>query len=303
MTARFGAVLTAMVTPFDEDARLDADAAVALAKWLVDNGNDGLVVTGTTGEATALSDAEKADMWRAVSEAVTVPVLAGAGSNDTAHSVELVKAAEQCGVAGILAVTPYYSRPSQAGIEAHFRALAGATSLPTLLYDIPVRTGRKIANDTLLRLAREVPNIVGVKDAASDLNGTAWLRAEAPDGFEVYSGEDGITLPLLSVGAVGTISVASHWTASLQGEMLAAFFKGDLDTARRINARLLPSFAYETGDAAPNPIPSKAMLRTLGLKVGECRLPMGPAPAGLEDRAREILADLGEDAPKPFRLV
>jgi 4-hydroxy-tetrahydrodipicolinate synthase len=297
VTARFGAVLTAMVTPFDEEGRLDLDATATLAKWLVDNGNDGLVVTGTTGEATALSDAEKADVWRAVAEAVTVPVLAGASSNDTGHSVELVKTASQCGVSGILSVTPYYSRPSQAGIEAHFRAVAEATSLPVLLYDIPVRTGRKIAHDTLLRLAREVPNIVGVKDAASDLNATARLRAEAPDDFEIYSGEDGVTLPLLSVGAVGTVSVASHWTAALQGELLAAFFKGDVETARRLNARLLPSFAYETGDDAPNPIPSKAMLRTLGLRVGECRLPLGPAPAGLEDRAREVLADLGDDAP------
>ncbi|HEX2039036.1 MAG TPA: 4-hydroxy-tetrahydrodipicolinate synthase [Acidimicrobiales bacterium] len=302
MTARFGAVLTAMVTPFDEEGRLDVDAAVALARWLVDNGNDGLVVTGTTGEATTLSDAEKAEVWRAVAEAVTVPVIAGASTNDTAHSLELVRTAEQCGVAAILSVTPYYSRPSQAGIDAHFRAVAGATSLPVLLYDIPVRTGRKIAHDTLVRLAREVPNIVAVKDAASDLNATAWLRREAPDDFEVYSGEDGITLPLLSVGAVGTISVASHWTAALQGEMLAAYFKGDVDTARRINARLLPSFRYETGDDAPNPIPSKAMLRTLGLRVGQCRMPMGPAPAGLEDRAREILADLGDDAPKPVNL-
>lgn len=302
MTARFGAVLTAMVTPFDDEGRLDLDAAVTLAKWLVDNGNDGLVLTGTTGEATTLSDDEKAEVWRAVAEAVTVPVLAGAGSNDTAHSVELVKTAEQCGVTGILAVTPYYNRPSQAGIAAHFTAVAEATSLPVMLYDIPIRTGRKIAHDTLLRLVRGVPNIVAVKDAASDLNGSARLVAEAPDDFELYSGEDGVTLPLLSIGAVGTVSVASHWTAALQGEMLAAFSKGDVETARRINARLLPSFDFETGDAAPNPIPSKAMLRVLGLRVGECRLPMGPAPEGLEDRAREILADLGDDAPKPVPL-
>lgn len=302
MTARFGAVLTAMVTPFDEEGRVDLDAAVTLAKWLVDNGNDGLVVTGTTGEAPTLSDAEKADVWRAVARAVTVPVIAGAGSNDTAHSIELVKTAEQCGVTGILAVTPYYNRPSQAGIAAHFTAIAGATSLPVMLYDIPFRTGRKIAHDTLLHLLREVRNIVAVKDAAGDVNGSARLVAEAPDGFELYSGDDGVTLPLLSIGAVGTVSVASHWSAALQGEMLGAFFKGDVETARRINARLLPSFAFESGDAAPNPIPSKAMLRVLGLRVGECRPPMGPTPEGLDDRAREILADLGEDAPKSVPL-
>ena len=299
MSARFGAVLTAMVTPFDDEGRLDLDAAVALARWLVDTGNDGLVVTGTTGEAPTLTDAEKADVWRAVAEAVTVPVIAGAGSNDTAHSVELVKVAEQCGVAGILAVTPYYNRPSQAGIAAHFTAVAEATSLPVMLYDIPFRTGRKIEHATLLELIRNVANIVAVKDATSELNGSARLVAEAPDDFELYSGEDAVTLPLLAVGAVGTVSVASHWTAALQAEMLAAFFKGDVETARRINARLLPSFAFESGDLNPNPVPSKAMLRTLGHRVGECRPPMGPTPDGLEDRAREILAGLGDDAPKP----
>lgn len=299
MTARFGAVLTAMVTPFDDDGRLDLDATAALARWLVDNGSEGLVVTGTTGEAPTLADDEKRDVWRAVAEAVAAPVLAGAGSNDTAHSVELVRAAEAAGVAGILAVTPYYSRPSQAGIEAHFRAMAAATSLPVLLYDIPVRTGRRIAHETFLRLAREVPNIVGVKDAAGDLAGSARLAAEAPAGFELYSGEDGVTLPLLSIGAVGTIGVATHWTGRLHGEMLSSFSKGDVDTARRVNARLLASFAFETGDTTPNPIPAKAMLRVLGHRVGQCRLPVGPAPEGLEERARQVLTDLGDDAPKP----
>jgi 4-hydroxy-tetrahydrodipicolinate synthase len=302
MTARFGAVLTAMVTPFDDEGRLDLDAAVTLARWLVDTGNDGLVVTGTTGEAPTLTDAEKADVWRAVAEAVTVPVIAGAGSNDTAHSVELVRTAEQCGVAGVLAVTPYYNRPSQAGIAGHFTAMAEATTLPVMLYDIPFRTGRKIAHDTLLGLIRDVPNIVAVKDATSELNGSARLVAEAPADFELYSGEDAVTLPLLAIGAVGTVSVASHWTAALQAEMLAAFSKGDVETARRINARLLPSFAFESGDANPNPVPSKAMLRTLGHQVGECRPPMGPTPPGLEDRAREILVELGDDAPKPVSV-
>jgi 4-hydroxy-tetrahydrodipicolinate synthase len=294
---RFGAVLTAMVTPFDAAGRLDLDAVAVLARWLVGNGSDGLVVAGTTGESPVLTDAEKRDLWRATVEAVTVPVLAGAGTNDTSHSVELVRAAEDAGAAGILAVTPYYNRPSQAGIEAHFRAMAAATSLPVMLYDIPVRSGRRIAHDTMLRLAREVPNIVGVKDAASDLAGSARLLAEAPSSFELYSGEDGVTLPLLSIGAVGTVGVATHWTGRLHGQMLAAFAKGDVDEARRINASLLESFAFETGDAAPNPVPAKAMMRVLGLPVGQCRLPMGPAPDGLEDQARQVLANLGEAAP------
>jgi 4-hydroxy-tetrahydrodipicolinate synthase len=299
MTARFGAVLTAMVTPFDDDGRLDLDVAVRLARWLADNGNDGLVVAGTTGESPVLTDDEKVDLWRAVAEAVTVPVVAGSGSNDTHHTVALTRKAEDAGAAGILVVTPYYTRPSQAGIEAHFRAAAEATSLPVMVYDIPVRTGRKIANDTMLRLARDVPNIVAVKDATGDPYSSARLLAEAPAGFELYSGDDGMTLPLLSIGAVGTVGVATHWTGVLQSEMLASFFKGDVDAARRINTRLLPSFVFETGDNAPNPMPSKALLRVLGLRVGQCRLPLGPAPEGLEDEARRVLDELGDDAPLP----
>ena len=294
---RFGAVLTAMVTPFDEEGRLDLEAAVSLARWLVDNGNDGLVVAGTTGEAPVLSDREKADLWRAVSEAVTVPVVAGAGTNDTRHSIELTRAAEQAGAAAVLAVTPYYSRPPQAGLDAHFRAVAGATRLPVMIYDIPIRTGRKVAHDTLLGLAREVPNIVAVKDAASDVAGSARLLAEAPSGFELYSGEDGLTLALLAVGESGLVGVATHWSGALHAEMLASFAKGDVEAARAANARLLESFAFETGEAAPNPIPTKAMLRALGHRVGQCRPPLGPAPEGLEERALAVLANLGPDAP------
>ena len=164
--ARFGAVVTAMVTPFDDEGGLDVDAATPLAQWLADHGSDGLVVAGTTGEGSVLADDEKLELWRAVSEAVTIPVVAGTGSNDTAHSVELTRRAADCGVAGVLVVTPYYNRPSQAGIEAHFRAVAAATDLPVLIYDIPMRTGRKVSHEVLVRLAHEVPNIVGVKDAA-----------------------------------------------------------------------------------------------------------------------------------------
>jgi 4-hydroxy-tetrahydrodipicolinate synthase len=195
-------------------------------------------------------------------------------------------------VAGALVVTPYYNRPSQAGLDAHFRAVAGASSLPLLIYDIPIRTGRKVSNDVLVRLAREVPNIVGVKDAALDVAGSAQLVATAPHGFELYSGNDDQTLPLLSIGAVGTIGVATHWAGELVGEMIAAFGKGDVEGARNINARLLESYTFETGDLTPNPIPAKAMMRVLDLQVGQCRLPIGPAPAGLEDRAKEVLANL-----------
>ncbi|MFP5319665.1 MAG: 4-hydroxy-tetrahydrodipicolinate synthase [Acidimicrobiia bacterium] len=291
---RFGGVVTAMATPFDDDGALDLDGAARLARWLVEHGNDGLVVAGTTGEAPALSDDEKRDLWRAVAEAVTVPVIAGAGTNDTRHSVAMTRAAAEAGVAGILAVCPYYSRPSQAGIDAHLRAVAAATDLPVLVYDIPVRTGRKISNEVLVRLHREVPNVVGVKDAASDPWSTAQLLAAAP-GLELYSGEDRLTLPLLSVGACGTVGVATHWTGRLHQRLFDAFWKGHLDEAREINARMLPSFAFESTDDAPNPMPTKAMLRHLGLPAGECRLPLGSAPEGLDDAAAAVLEPLGDD--------
>jgi 4-hydroxy-tetrahydrodipicolinate synthase len=282
-----------MITPFDDEGNLDLDGAAKLARWLVDHGNDGLVVAGTTGEAPTLSDEERLDLLRAVTEAVTVPVIAGSTSNDTHHSVELTRAAEATGVAGILAMTPYYNRPSQAGIEAHFRAVADATRLPVMLYDIPIRTGRKIAHDTLVALLRDVPNIVAVKDAALDVSASARLVADAPDDFDLYSGNDDQTLPLLSIGAVGLVGVATHWCGTQAGEMLAAFWKGDVDEARRINARLIESWEFETSNEAPNPVPAKAMLRVMDLPAGECRLPMGPTPAGLEDRARQVLANLG----------
>lgn len=290
--ARFGAVITAMVTPFDGEEALDLDAAAQLARWLADHGSDGLVVAGTTGEGSTLTDDEKLDLWRAVAEAVTIPVIANTGSNDTAHSVHLTRQAAGLGVAGVLAVTPYYNRPSQTGLEAHFRAVAEATELPVMLYDIPVRSGRKISHEVMVRLAQEVPNMAGVKDAAADVAATARLIAAVPDSFEVYSGNDDHTLALLALGAVGVVGVATHWVGLEMAEMIAAAAKGDLAHAREINGRLLESFLFETGDAAPNPIPAKAMMRTLGVPVGECRLPMGPAPAGLEERAREVYAHL-----------
>ena len=289
---RFGAVVTAMVTPFGSDGSLDLDAAVSLARWLADHGSDGLVVAGTTGEGPVLSDDEKLQLWRAVAGAVTIPVVAGTGSNDTAHSVELTRRAAACGVAGALVVTPYYNRPSQAGLEGHFRAVAAASDLPIVIYDIPVRTGRKVSHDVLVRLARDVPTVLGVKDATGDPAGSARLIAETPDGFELYSGDDGLTLPLLSVGAVGVIGVATHWAGPHFAEMVAAHAKGDVVHAREINARLFPSYAFETSDAAPNPVPAKAMMRVLGHPVGQCRPPHGPAPDGLEDHARQVLAGL-----------
>jgi 4-hydroxy-tetrahydrodipicolinate synthase len=289
---RFGAVGCAMVTPFDPAGRVDIDGAVTLARWLCAHGNDFLVVTGTTGESPVLSDEEKAALWRAIAEAVPAPIVAGTSTADTAHSVELTRAAVGAGVAGILAVTPYYNRPSQAGIEAHMRAVAEAAGdLPVLLYDIPVRTGRKVESKVIIRLAADGV-IIGVKDATGNPAGTAALIAEAPAGFEVYSGNDGDTLPLLAVGAIGTISVETHWAGEEVADMIASFAKGDVEHARRLNARLVPSHRFQSTDEAPNPVPAKAMLRTLGLPVGQCRPPLGPTPEGLEDAAREVFSHL-----------
>jgi 4-hydroxy-tetrahydrodipicolinate synthase len=296
---RFGAVLCAMVTPFDADGGLDLDGAVRLSRHLVAAGNDGLVVTGTTGESPTLSDDEKAELWRCVVEAVDVPVLAGTSTADTAHSVRLTEAARRAGVSGILAVTPYYSRPSQAGIEAHLRAIAAAAGdLPVLLYDIPVRTGRKVATASILRLAADGV-IIGVKDATGDPSASGALIAEAPDDFELYSGNDGDTLPLLALGAVGVISVESHWAAPELTEMVAAFTKGDVDHARRLNARLIASHRFQSSDDAPNPVPTKAVLRLLGLPGGACRPPLGPEPDGLDEAARAVLAGLGRLVSTP----
>ena len=286
--ARFGRVLTAMVTPFDDDGELNVDAAVSLARWLVEQGNEGLVVCGTTGESATLSIDEKLTLFETISAAVTVPILAGTTGYNTRLDIGLTEQAAKLGIAGVLGVCPFYSRPSQAGLETHFRAIAGATDLPVLLYDIPMRTGRKIDSTTLVRLGNDVANIVGVKDAAGNPGATAAVNANTPDDFEIYSGDDAMTLPLLAIGAVGAIGVATHWCAPDQVAMFDAWERGDTAAAQRINARMLESFEFETGDLAPNPVPSKAMMRTLGHDVGECRSPMGPTPHGLEAAAQQV---------------
>jgi 4-hydroxy-tetrahydrodipicolinate synthase len=290
--AIFGQVLTAMITPFDASGALDLNEAVRLARWLQDNGNDGLVVSGTTGESSTLTDAEKLALWEAVINAVTIPVIAGSGSNDTAHSVHLTKEVTKMGAAGILAVGPYYNRPPQSGLEGHITAMANATTLPVVVYDIPVRTGRKISTQTLAKLANTVPNIKALKDAAGAPAETANLMAQVPKDFELYSGDDGLTLAFLAYGGSGVIGVATHWSAPEHQAMITAFKNGDVALARKYNDILLESYAFETGDDNPNPIPSKVMMNHLGFKVGDCRLPMGPPPAGLADRAATVHANL-----------
>jgi len=287
--ALFGQVLTAMITPFDSTGALNIDEAVRLARWLQDNGNDGLVVSGTTGESSTLTDPEKLALWEAVIGAVTIPVIAGSGSNDTAHSVHLTKEVTKMGAAGILAVGPYYNRPPQSGLVGHITAMANATNLPVVVYDIPVRTGRKISTESL---ANNVKNIKALKDAAGAPAETANLMKMVPKDFELYSGDDGLTLAFLAYGGSGVIGVATHWSAPEHQQMISAFKSGDIATARAYNDILLESYAFETGDANPNPIPSKVMMNHLGFAVGECRLPMGPPPAGLDIRAREVHENL-----------
>jgi len=281
-----------MITPFDASGALNVDEAVKLAKWLEANGNDGLVVSGTTGESSTLTDNEKLTLWEAVIKAVSIPVIAGSGSNDTAHSVHLTKEVTKLGAAGILAVGPYYNRPSQAGLVAHITAMANATDLPVVVYDIPVRTGRKISTASLAKLANDVKNVKALKDAAGAPAETANLMAMVPSDFELYSGDDGLTLAFLAYGGVGVIGVATHWSGVEHQKMITAFRNGDVATARRINDILLESYAFETGDDNPNPIPSKVMMNHLGFTVGECRLPMGPPPAGLAERAATVHANL-----------
>jgi 4-hydroxy-tetrahydrodipicolinate synthase len=291
--ARFGKVLTAMVTPFQEDGSLDPDGAGALARWLVDQGNDGLVLSGTTGEAPTLSDDEAEALWRAVRAAVDVPLLAGTGSNDTRHAVDLSQRAAETGVDGLLVVSPYYNRPPQAGIEAHYRAIAAATDLPVVMYDVPSRTGRAISVSTIVRLANEVPTIVGLKDARGNPAQATEIVAGAPDDFDVYSGDTALTLSLLAVGAVGVIGVCSHWTAGLHAEMIAAFEKGDMPTARQINARLAPSFAVESSDTWVHTAAAKAAMAALGQPAGPCRLPLPPIGDDVRAAVGAVLDDLG----------
>jgi 4-hydroxy-tetrahydrodipicolinate synthase len=298
---QFGSVITAMVTPFDSAGALDLEGSATLARYLVDSGSDGLVVAGTTGEGPVLTDDERIDLIAAVVEAVRpqgVPVIASTGTNDTAHSVMLTHRAAEVGAHAVLAVTPYYNRPSPAGLSAHFRAIADATDLPVMLYDIPIRSGRRIGTELTIQLATDVDNIVAVKDATGDVVAAATVVADTPDDFEVYCGDDSLTLPFLSVGGVGIVSVASHWAGPLFAQLVASYRSGDVHRAIVLNQQLAASCRFESTDEYPNPIPAKAACRALGLAVGQCRLPHPPAPASLEDQAREVISQLGEQRPR-----
>lgn len=286
VTARLGTLLTAMVTPFKPDGSLDTDTAARLATHLVDAGCDGLVLSGTTGESPTTTDDEKIALLRAVLEAVgdRASVVAGAGTYDTAHSIHLAKAVAAEGAHGLLVVTPYYSRPPQAGLLAHFTAVADAADLPVILYDIPPRSVVPIEWDTIRTLA-EHPNIVAIKDAKGDLPGGGQIIAET--GLAYYSGDDALNLPWLAMGAVGFISVWGHVAAGQLRDMLSAFASGDVATARKINVTLGP--LSEAQSRLGGVTLSKAALRLQGFEVGDPRLPQVPAT---DDQLEALAADL-----------
>lgn len=292
MTGNFGAVVTAMVTPFDERGEVNYEAAAELAAYLVKNGSTGLVLAGTTGESPTLSMEEKLELFRVVVEAVgeKAYILAGTGSYSTRDAVKLTKAASETGVHGILSVTPYYNRPPQEGLFRHFREVAGATDLPVMIYNVPKRTGVNISPETTLRLA-EIENIVSIKEAGQDLEQAAAICRNAPPGFTVYSGDDSLTLPMLSVGAVGVVSVASNIAGPAIARMIAAYQKNRTEEAAALHRKLLPLFQglFMTS----SPIPVKAALKMMGFPVGEPRLPLVPLEAEQEARLQQLLREYG----------
>jgi 4-hydroxy-tetrahydrodipicolinate synthase len=289
----FGRLVTAMVTPFTPSGELDVEGAQRLAVYLVDEQrNDSLVISGTTGESPTTSDEEKDRLLRAVVDAVgdRASVIAGAGTYDTAHTTHLAQAAEKAGADGVLLVTPYYNKPPQTGLLAHFRAAADATGLPAMVYDIPGRTGTAIATETLVALA-EHPRIVAVKDAKGDLEASAWVMARTALAY--YSGDDKVTLPLLSVGAVGVVGVPTHVVGSRTKDMITAYEQGDVAAALTGHRSMLPVYSgfFRTQAA----ILTKAALRLRGLPGGPVRLPLVDATPEQVEVLKADLAAAGVD--------
>lgn len=286
ITPPFGRLLTAMVTPFKDDLSIDWSGVEKLAQHLLSTGHDGIVVNGTTGEAPTTSDEEKIEIIKVVKKALNgkAKVIAGAGNNETSHSVEQAEMAANAGADGLLVVTPYYNKPPQAGIEAHFRAMADATKVPVMLYDIPGRTGVPIEADTIVKLASH-PNIVALKDAKGDVASTSWVIKRC--GIPVYSGDDILNLPLLSVGAVGFVSVCGHTVGADLRVMLDSWFGGDSAKALEIHQKLLPVYTgtFRTQGA----ILTKAALSMMGLPGGKVRLPLVDATDSQISQLREDL--------------
>jgi 4-hydroxy-tetrahydrodipicolinate synthase len=281
-----------MVTPFREDHAVDYDGAQELASHLLENGSDAVVVAGSTGESPTLTYKEKAELFRVVGEAIRGrgQLICGTGTYSTAETLELTQAAEDAGADGLLVVTPYYNKPPQRGLIAHFERVAQATDLPVIAYNIPSRTATRIEHDTLLSLA-QTPNIVAVKDSTGDFQGISRLIAEAPPEFEVYSGDDWATFGYLCLGAVGVVSVASHLVGSQIRQMIELIETGDVPAARKIHESLSPLF--NALFVTSNPIPLKAALEMVGRNAGEPRLPLVPATPEERERVRKALEDAG----------
>lgn len=292
MAGRFGAVVTAMVTPFHEDHSLDLDAARSLAAHLYERGTESIVVAGSTGESPTLTHKEKLELFRAVIEVAPGrgKVLCGTGTYDTAETLELSREAEELGADGLLLVTPYYNKPPQRGLLAHFSQVANAVSIPVVAYNIPGRTGIRIEHDTLLQMT-EVPNIVGVKDSTGDFQAISRLISEAPPDFEVYSGDDWATFGYLCLGAVGVVSVAAHLVGGRIKQLCDLIEAGDIPAARKIHEELTPLF--NALFITSNPIPVKTALEMVGHPVGPPRLPLVPATAEERERIRKALVDAG----------
>jgi 4-hydroxy-tetrahydrodipicolinate synthase len=283
----FGRVSTAMVTPFDKKGHIDFTKTTQLINHLIENGTDSIVVAGTTGESPTLSKEEKIALFQHVVKVVDkrVPVIAGTGSNNTYASIDLTKKAEQLGVDAIMLVAPYYNKPNQEGLYQHFKAVAESTSLPVMVYNIPGRAVVNIAPDTVVRLS-SIPNIVAVKEASGDLNAMSYIIANTSDDFLLYSGDDGITVPVLSIGGVGVVSVASHIIGNEMQAMISSFLNGDNQSAAKMHQKLLP--IMQGLFAAPSPAPVKTALQLRGLDVGSVRLPL----VSLTEQERKTLTDL-----------
>lgn len=292
----FGQVITAMVTPFDADGRIDDAGVARLVDHLFDHGSDGIVVCGTTGEAPVLSADEKARMYSLVLAAARGrgPVIAGTGSNETTGSVALTRRAAAAGVDGILLITPYYNKPSQEGLYRHFRTVAECVELPVMLYNVPPRTGVNMEAATVIRLANDVPNIVAVKEASGNLMQATDIIDQAPDGFTLYSGEDGLVLPLLAVGGTGVVSVTAHLVGADMKAMHRAFFAGDAAEAARLHRKMQPIVRACFQPTTPSPAPLKAALNAIGVHVGGLRPPLVEANAS---ETAIITAALGAYGP------
>ncbi|MGG0462533.1 4-hydroxy-tetrahydrodipicolinate synthase [Priestia aryabhattai] len=288
----FGQVLTAMVTPFDQNGEIDFNATKTLVEHLITNGTDGLVVAGTTGESPTLTTEEKIELFKCVVEAAAgrVHVIAGTGSNNTQASISLTKLAEETGVDGIMLVAPYYNKPSQEGLYQHFKTIAESTSLPVMLYNIPGRSIVNISVETIVRLS-EVPNVVSIKEASGDLDAMAEIISKTPSDFTLYSGDDGLTIPVLAIGGAGVISVASHIIGNDMQEMINAFKNGDVKKAAATHRNLLP--IMRALFIAPSPSPVKAALNLNGIQVGGVRLPMVPLSNKEQSTLEEVLQTSG----------